>query len=509
MSLNFVIENDVILSYRRLSYTHWHALAEFVDNSTQAYFNFKTELDTRLREEGERLEVRITYDRNANELCITDNSIGMSYGDLERALKIGRPPLNTSGRSQYGMGMKTAACWLGGEWEIVTKRLGKNTEHRVLIDVSKVASGDNTLDYRTIRKPKKSHYTYITIRKLHTKMFGRTIGKIKSFLRSMYRVDLREDKLRLWFQDEELNWEDETIFLEKPDGEQYRREFRFKVYEKGVHGWFGILGEGRRGRSNAGFSILRRGRVVRGHPEAWRPEEIFGIGGRNDLINQRLVGEVHLDDFSVSHTKDDIQWENDEEEKVESKLKDECADYTAVIRAWGKRGKGGDTRGPTDVEVQVATDELREEMQSKEFVDSITIDDAPPPEVVAAANAQLVAKAAQYEPDLALRIGEYVCKIFISSEYSVNDPYYVHEITKENMVVLVNQNHPHWIELQGSEGVLNYLRHCVYDAIAEWQASLRTSAIRPETVRTFKDRLLRLPAEIEDSARFAGHGDRA
>lgn len=507
MSLNFVIENDVILSYRRLSYTHWHALAEFVDNSTQAYFDFKTELDARLLEEGEKLEVRITYDRNADELRITDNSIGMSYGELERALKIGKPPPNTSGRSQFGMGMKTAACWLGEEWEIVTKRLGEDMEHRVLVDVSKVASGDNALEYKTIQRPEEVHYTYITIRKLHTKVFGRTIGKIKSFLRSMYRVDLREDRLRLWFQDDELTWEDESIFSEKPDGRQYRRDFKFEVYGKGVHGWFGILGEGRRGRSNAGFSILRRGRVVRGHPDAWRPEEIFGAGGRNDLINQRLVGEVHLDDFSVSHTKDDIQWENDEEEKVEYKLKEECADYAAVIRARGKRGKGGDTRGPTDVEVQVATDELRDEMQSKEFVDSILIDVAPPPEVIAAANAQLVAKAMRYEPDLALRIGEYVCKIFISSEYSPNDPYYVHEITKESMVVLVNQSHPHWIELQGSEGVLNYLRHCVYDAIAEWQASLLTATILPETVRTFKDKLLRLPAEIEDSAHLSGGGD--
>ena len=111
MSLNFVIENDVVLSYRRLAYTHWHALAEFVDNSTQAYFDSKTKLDSQLVKEGESLEVRMTYDRNSDELRITDNSIGMSYAELERALKIGKPPPNTSGRSQYGMGMKTA-CML-------------------------------------------------------------------------------------------------------------------------------------------------------------------------------------------------------------------------------------------------------------------------------------------------------------------------------------------------------------------------------------------------------------
>lgn len=176
-----------------------------------------------------------------------------------------------------------------------------------------------------------------------------------------------------------------------------------------------------------------------------------------------------------------------------------------MIKASGKR-KDKDTRGPTAVEIQTATDELRQEMESKEFVDSITIDDAPPPEIVAAANAQLVAKASEHEPNLMLRVGDHQCKIFISDDYSVNDPYYVHEITKESTVVVVNQNHPHWIELQGSEGVLNYLRHCVYDAIAEWQASLRTSAILPETVRIYKDKLLRLPAEIEDATYYNGSG---
>ncbi|MBC6405230.1 MAG: ATP-binding protein [Rhodospirillales bacterium] len=497
MSLTFIIENNVVLSYRRLSYTHWHALAEFVDNSTQAYFNSRDELDPRLKEEGERLEVRITYDRNTASLRIADNSIGMSYEELDRALKIGKPPPNTSGRSQYGMGMKTAACWFGEGWEIVTKRLGENVEHSVFIDVSKVASGNNALEYTTKPKQENAHYTYITVKKLHSKILGRTIWKIKDFLRSIYRVDLREGRLRLWFQDEELVWQDETIFLQKPDGTLYKRDFKFQVYGKDAHGWFGILGKGRTGRANAGFSILRRKRMVRGHPAAWRPEDIYGPGGRNDLINQRLVGEIHLDQFSVSHTKDDIQWENDEEEKVEAALAQECADFTTFIKASGKR-QGGDTRGPTAVEVQTATDELRQEMESKEFVDSITIDDAPPPEIVAAANAQIVAKASEHEPDLTLRVGDRQCKIFISDDHSVNDPYYVHEITKESTVVVVNKNHPHWTELQGSEGVFNYLRHCVYDAIAEWKASLRTSPIRPETVRTYKDKLLQLPAEIED-----------
>ena len=35
-------------------------------------------------------------------------------------------------------------------------------------------------------------------------------------------------------------------------------------------------------------------------------------------MNQRLVGEIHRDEFEVSHTKDDIHWVDDEEDQVQN-----------------------------------------------------------------------------------------------------------------------------------------------------------------------------------------------
>src|SRR5207253_658559 len=101
-----------------------------------------------------------------------------------------------------------------------------------------------------------------------------------------------------------------------------------------------ILGQGSSGRPNAGFSILRRGRVIRGHPNNWRPEEIFGQEqGSNNLINQRITGEINLDMFEVSHTKDDILWQGDEEDQVQAKLKDESADFINIARPPRKGSK--------------------------------------------------------------------------------------------------------------------------------------------------------------------------
>lgn len=52
---------------------------------------------------------------------------------------------------------------------------------------------------------------------------------------------------------------------------------------------------------------------------------------------------------------------------------------------------------------------------------------------------------------------------------SPNDPYVTHDSAHESEVlIIINQTHPHWKQLKGSDGVLNYLRHCVYDGIAEW-----------------------------------------
>jgi hypothetical protein len=85
-----------------------------------------------------------------------------------------------------------------------------------------------------------------------------------------------------------------------------------------VRGWAAILA--RANVTNAGFAIFRRRRLILGsHGEGYRPETIFGKP--NKFIYQRLIGELEVEGFSVSHTKDGIQWE-DWEEDILSWVKD-------------------------------------------------------------------------------------------------------------------------------------------------------------------------------------------
>src|SRR5205807_1418508 len=141
--------------------------------------------------------------------------------------------------------------------------------------------------------------------------------------------------------------------LTSRDGARYKKDFEFQVDGKRVHGWVGILAQG--SRETAGFSIIHCGRMIRGYPDSWRPTSLYGqLLGSNDLVNQRLIGEVHLDEFEVSHTKDDILWLGDQEEEVERGLKQNCADYREAAKDYRKYKQ--DQRGPTEIETNTAID---------------------------------------------------------------------------------------------------------------------------------------------------------
>lgn len=500
MTLQLSLGLDVIRSYKRLAYTPWHALAEFVDNSTQSYFDNEDILLPLLQAQDERLDVSIVYDRQEQSLRITDNAMGMSLEDLERALRVGLPSANPTGRSQYGMGLKTAACWYGDRWSIRTKKLGEEVERRVTIDVESVASGHPDIQPEEQQGFEPNlHYTVLEVSQLHRKMQGRTLGKISQFLRSMYRQDIRQGILKLWWQGEELKWDDsDTRFAKAPDGSLYRRDFIFETSdEKVVEGWVGVLERG--SRALAGFSILRAGRVIRGWPDSWRPESVYGqMQGSNDLVNQRLQGEINLDDFLVSHTKDDILWFGDQEEEVERLLADECREYREIAK-W-RRKRDADERGPSTIEIQTAVDELQAELSSAEMVDVIQITQVPPVELIDAALQPLVQVSESMTPTFETVVGEIDVAGFLALEASANDPYVAVESTDNRRVqIVINMQHPHWNQLEGAAGVLNYLRHCVYDAIAEWQARHKAGRLDPDTIKVLKDQLLRLSVQMDIS----------
>jgi len=492
-SMKLELGLDVIRSYKRMAYEPWTALGEFVDNSTQSYFNNQEALDKAFAGEGDKLTVRIVFEKDgAGVLRISDNAMGMNRAELEHAMHVGLPPANRKGRSRYGLGMKQAACWFGNKWTIITKKLGETSEYTVSLDVDKAAEGDGDLHEKvsTGHSPDE-HYTRIEITDLNQRLHGRTLGKVRQYLTGMYSLDIDSGRLILQWQNSPLTVENNWDFLSNSLGEKYQRDFEFKVDSKKAWGWVGVLASG--ARSKAGFAIAHNGRFIRVWPNAWRPEDLFGSAeGSNDLVNQRLLGVIHLDDFEVSHTKDAIHWEGDEEDSVQESLKSICADYREVAKENRKR------RTHNEAAIQMAAKVLEAELKSAILVDQIAAP-TPEPKVILLDEQALVEETDISASDFSTQFvysGSTVRVIGkLDSTKSQNDPYLMLETTHDDrIVVIINMNHPQVGTIE-ENGLANYFRYCTYDAIAEWRAR-RMHTIEPSTIRKLKDDYLRVQFEL-------------
>jgi hypothetical protein len=215
--------------------------------------------------------------------------------------------------------MKAAASWFARTWEVRTKALGERLERTITFDVPHIVR-TNCEKLEPVEKPAPTaeHYTTLTLRDLQVLPKGRTLGKIHDHLGSIYRVFIRDGLLQLKLNGEILTYSEPT-FLVAPyhstpttPPKSWRKEINLDLGDgHRVTGWAGILA--RASVTNAGFAIFRRRRLVQGsYGEAYRPEKIFGKA--NKFIYQRLIGELEVEGFTVSHTKDGIQWEDWEED---------------------------------------------------------------------------------------------------------------------------------------------------------------------------------------------------
>lgn len=495
---------QIIQSYRRLSYTEWYALAEFIDNSTEAYFANKEALDEALGDE--KLEVRIKYDQVGNTLTVSDNSIGMSEEELKNALKVGWTPAFAGGRSRYGLGMKTAACWLGDFWTIRTKKLSETQEHTVTVDVDQVANDNIELPYTVVDdRPLGEHYTSITISNLNRKFGGRTIQKVKDYLRSMYRRDFENYGLRLYWQDGLLAWDYATMIdsrlIKLKDGTLKRKEFEFTVGSDGdtksVNGWVGVFAKG--SRKDAGFSILQKDRVIKGWPDPYKPELIFGES-RNDLVNQRLVGELFMDDFAVSHTKDEILFVNNDEDELEVSLLEACEEFKTFANEYRKYLD--DDRLPTANQEERALDALKSELLSDIFKSRLTSNSIPSDKLLREMWSGLInAVMFRREANLKVDLDKVIISIYIDPELSPDDPYVLIDVGEDEhrVTVIFNNAHPNWSYMTTDSDIQNFVRHYTFDGVAEWKAKFVTKRPTVETIKFIKDDLLRVPLEIESA----------
>jgi hypothetical protein len=242
------IGSGAIKNYARMPYTMWFALAEFIDNSTQSRLNYPDLVDEALKKEGTPLAVEIKYNVLQRELTIIDNSIGMTKDDLIAALKIANPTKDSKGRSKYGMGMKTAACWIGNKWKIETAELTGGEEWTATVDVEKIAAGETKVPLTLKGVSKDAHYTRITISDLNRNLQSRTDETIKAYLSSIYRFDLQGGRLKIIYRGEDILPPPEDNFDADMDGKPMKLTFETEIGGKKIKGFIGVLKQGAGGR---------------------------------------------------------------------------------------------------------------------------------------------------------------------------------------------------------------------------------------------------------------------
>jgi hypothetical protein len=494
---------SAITAYSRLSYTMWYALAEFIDNSTQSRENYDSIIDSVLQQEGRPLLVEITYNRLTKELRVRDNSIGMTREDLIEALKIAHPTKDSTGRSKYGLGMKTAACWIGKKWQVVTCEFASGQEWTASVDVTAVAAGKNKVPLTPKTVSRDEHYTEIVISDLYKTIQKRSEDVIMTYLGSMYRHDIKAKKLIITFNGTPVPAPEDYEWDTDPTGVPMRKDLpEVRIAGKRVKGWIGVLKRG--GRRYGGFSIFKHGRQIEGFPKAWKPRSIYGgvdDEGANNLVAQRLMGVLELDDFEVSHTKDAIVYQDNEEDELEQFLEAETKDF----RDYAAKRRGARGTPWSREKVKDLLESLKPEFQSDEMKDALTTAVLPPLETIQRNNQQQLEtltpedKVAEYDVLPELRV---IVSVQEKSEY---EPYVTFVPGAQNNVlhVIINGLHPYYCDIESTDAINECISQYIYDAIGEYRVTKLQGRVNPDTVRRLKDNLLRVKTFVVENANAA------
>lgn len=358
---------SVLSVLRHLNYSYWHALAEFVDNALQSWISNRGAL---LAADPNSAPLRVAIELSAQDggsIVVRDNAAGIPRSEFPRAFKPAAVPVDRSGLSEFGMGMKSAACWCAREWSVRTKPLGERHEYLLKFNIDEIVSREvEELDVLQSRAEPSTHFTEIRLQGLHKIPAGRTLSKVRQHLSDIYREFFRRGDLVLTFDGDPLKYDEPRVlvapYFKKEDDAP--RTWKLPIdfdFGSGLraHGFAAI--RDRASTTRAGFSLFRRARVIQGSgEEGYRPEKIFGRS--NSFIYQRVFGELHLEGFEVTHTKDGFKWDENEEVFLEL-LKEELSKEALPLLQQAKGYRVGERAEDLQKGAEVATTQVAEALE--------------------------------------------------------------------------------------------------------------------------------------------------
>lgn len=293
-----------------------NVLAEFVDNALQSYHDCQRELQATQEGYCLRVDIRFALDetrKNITKITISDNAAGINEKRYPTAFMPARRPDNTDGLNEYGMGLKTAACWLGREWTVATKALGENVMRTVHFNLEQISQEDlKTLPVAVEDCSPEEHFTTVVITQPTQNMpSANGIPALKETLASIYRKIIRNNEMTLVVDGEQLSYNTPEPLVAPPVGQPeagsvvWKRDIDIEFLNYKAKGFIGVLKS--IDQTHNGLVLLRRGRVVLGAEKGKRytPSSICGSSGT--FRYKRIYGELELEGFNVSYNKNEIQ----------------------------------------------------------------------------------------------------------------------------------------------------------------------------------------------------------
>ena len=313
------VGSGIIATYNRMPQKLERVFAEFIDNTIQSYDDHRKELEKVL---GKPL-CKITITWNDNEIAIEDEAFGMDHEDFKRALKLNTPKAKYSknSKSQYGMGLKIAAAYLGNWYSIDSTQYGNKEKYYSIIDIDEWKKHNPThIDCNISDVKKNEHFTRIIIKKLNKKLTAAVDDSLRKKLAKIYSKDISQNRLEIIFNGKPIQSEDPELRRNTETDNEYlsyfEDSFEFNGEEFTYSGWIGILKTAT--VEDAGFTLSQYGRGIKLN---YRPTQLFGKS--NSFQYQRIVGEIQLDDpkWKISFNKDEFIWDDGLEKEFIKSLK--------------------------------------------------------------------------------------------------------------------------------------------------------------------------------------------
>ncbi len=367
-------------TFRHMKNTQWNAIAEYIDNSIASYEKHK-EILQKINEAG-KLHIRITIDATQKIIIIEDDAFGIEEENYERAFELANIPLDASGLNEFGMGMKISSVWLSNLWTVDTSSYGEEQKKIFRFDLKKVMDEEmTTLPIEESYTPKSKHYTRIILQDLteNAPSTPKQISRLVEHLSVIYTQFIRSGEVDIFINDEKLKTYDleplyEPYYKNKDtqDSILWKFPIDFKCGKYSAKGFIGLLKTMSTSKDN-GFLLFRRGRVIaHGGEERYRPTELCGQPG--SPLDKRIFGELDLDGFSVSFTKNAFQEDANFEILIQS-LKQHILKHPEIFHDIFGQGTNYKKANPSEIKSVVKGLEEAVKKQTEETINLPSIDE--------------------------------------------------------------------------------------------------------------------------------------